>query len=64
MVWTLATAAVTLCGERLHEIVQRLQSAAGATDVPLSCGGGIPYTHTLCYSLWLGLFPNVIFHSV
>ena len=46
-----------------YEIVQRLQRAAEATDAPLSCGEGIPYTHTLWYSLWIGLFPNDIFLS-
>lgn len=51
MGWTLATVAVTLGRKGPYEIVQRLQSAAEATDVPLSCGEGIPYTHTLWYSL-------------
>lgn len=41
-VWTSATAVVTLSGMRPHEIVQRIQRVAGATDVPLSCGEGIP----------------------
>ncbi len=53
MVWTFATAAVTPGRKRPYEIVQRLQRAAGATDVPLSCGEGIPYTHTLWYSQWI-----------
>lgn len=51
MVWTFATAAVTPGRKRPYEIVQRLQRAAGVTDVPLSCGEGIPYTHALWYSL-------------
>lgn len=42
MVWTSATAAVTLSRMRPHEIIQRIQRVAAATDVPLSCGEGIP----------------------
>lgn len=51
MVWMVATAAVMVGRKRPYEIVQRLQRVAGATDVPLSCGEGIPYTHALRYSL-------------
>lgn len=51
MVWMVATAAVMAGRKRPYEIVQRLQRVAGATDVPLSCGEGIPYTHALRYSL-------------
>lgn len=38
MGWTPATLAVTPGRKRLYEIVQRLQSAAEATDAPLSSG--------------------------
>lgn len=52
--------------KRPSEIVQRLQKVAGATDAPLSCGEGIPYTHAVVFTvntLTKRLFPNVIFHS-
>lgn len=51
MVWMVATAAVTPSRKRPSEIVQRLQKVAPATDVPLSCGESIPYTHAVVFTV-------------